>query len=72
MFFQNMLTSGTQVLTLFLLAGVGFAADKLKFYTAKTAKATTNLIFYTVTPSVIINSFLKMVPPRGIEPRPEL
>ncbi len=60
LFLQNMLTSGTQVLTLFLLAGVGFAADKLGFYTAKTAKATTNLIFYTVTPSVIINSFLKM------------
>lgn len=60
MFLQNMLTSGTQVLTLFLLAGVGFLADKLGFYKAQTAKATSNLIFYAVTPSVIVNSFLKM------------
>ncbi|MBR1810703.1 MAG: AEC family transporter [Clostridia bacterium] len=60
MFLQNMAASGIQVLTLFLLAAVGFITDKLGVYTAKTAKASTNLIFYAVTPSVIINSFLTM------------
>ncbi len=55
-----MATAGVQVLTLFLLMAVGFITDKAKIYTAKTAKASTDLLFYAVTPAVMINSFLTM------------
>lgn len=60
MFLENILTAGTQVLTLFLLMAVGFVADKTKIFTAKTAKASTDLIFYVVTPAVMLHSFLTM------------
>lgn len=55
-----MLTAGVQVLTLFLLMAVGFVADKTGIYTAKAAKATTNLLFYVVTPAIMLDSFLSM------------
>lgn len=55
-----MTSAGVQVLTLFLLMAVGFIADKTGVYTEKTAKASTDLLFYIVTPAVMINSFLSM------------
>ena len=39
---------------------VGFIADKLRLFTQDTARISTNLLFYFVTPSVIISSFLSM------------
>lgn len=60
MFLENMTTAGVQVLTLFLLMAIGFIADKTGVFTEKTAKASTDLLFYIVTPAVMINSFLSM------------
>ncbi len=38
MFFENMMTAAQQVLVLFLLVAVGFAADRLRVFSHKTAK----------------------------------
>lgn len=60
LFLANVKTAGLQVAILYILVAVGFIADKTGLYTQKTAKATTNLLFYIITPMVIINSFLNM------------
>jgi predicted permease len=39
---------------------VGFFADKTGLYTEKASKLNTNLLFYIVTPMVIVNSFLSI------------
>jgi len=60
MFFQNMAIAAEQVFILYVIVAVGFIADRLQLFSEKTARATTNLLFYIVTPSVIIRSFLSM------------
>ena len=60
LFLENMQSAATQVFTLFIIVAVGFVADKLGFYTEKTAKACTGLLFYVITPVVIVRSFLSM------------
>ncbi len=60
MFFTNMMTAAQQVLVLFLIVTVGFAADRLHIFSQKTAKASNDLLFYIITPTVIIQSFLSM------------
>lgn len=47
-----------QVIILYVIVAVGFAADKLNVFTQKTAKASNDLLFYIITPCVIIDSFL--------------
>ncbi len=58
MFIQNLLTTAQQVFILYILIAVGFFADKSGLYTEKASKLNTNLLFYIVTPLVIVNSFL--------------
>lgn len=58
MFFQNMATAAEQVFILYVIVAVGFIADRLHIFSAKTAKATTDLLFYAITPCVIVRSFL--------------
>ncbi|MBQ6420534.1 MAG: AEC family transporter [Clostridia bacterium] len=58
MFFQNFLTAAQQVVILYLIAAVGFGADRLKIYTEKTARACNDLLFYIITPCVIIKAFM--------------
>ncbi len=58
MFFDNLLTTATQVVILYILIAVGFFADKAGLYTEKASRLNTNLLFYIVTPLVIVNSFL--------------
>ncbi len=58
MFLQNMLIASKQVAILYILVAVGAIADRTKLYTEKTAKACTDLLFYIITPAVIIVSFL--------------
>lgn len=58
MFVQNLLTTAQQVFILYILIAVGFFADKFGLYTEKASKLNTNLLFYIVTPLVIVNSFL--------------
>lgn len=60
MFFDNMKTAATQVGVLFILAAVGFMCCKIKIYSEKTARATTDLLFYVIVPCVIVESFLDM------------
>ncbi len=59
LFFSNMQIAAKQVGILYVLILVGAVADRLHVFTEKTAKAGTDLLFYIVTPSVIIHSFLK-------------
>ncbi|MCL2508332.1 MAG: AEC family transporter [Oscillospiraceae bacterium] len=60
MFVQNMLLASRQVLILYILVAAGAIADKTKIFTEKTAKACTNLLFYIITPCVILRSFLEI------------
>lgn len=60
MFFSNMMTAAQQVLVLFLIVAVGFAADRLRVFTQSTARASNDLLFYIITPAVIVQSFMSM------------
>lgn len=62
-----MLTSlkftGTQVLVLFILMGVGYLAAKLKFLSEEGIKSVTNLMLYIITPCMMINAFQRPFDP---------
>ncbi len=58
MFFQNMMIAARQVVILYIIVAVGFLAVKTNMFTQQTAKSCTNLLFFIITPAVIINSFL--------------
>ncbi len=60
MFFQNVLIASEQVAILYILVAVGAIADKTGIYTEKVAKSCTDLLFYIITPAVIIESFYKL------------
>lgn len=59
-FLQNMYTVLVQVLILAVLVTVGFFGDRLGFFTEKAARLSNNLLFYVITPCVIVNSFLSI------------
>lgn len=58
LFFQNCATAAEQVAILYIIVAAGFVSDRMGIFTEKTAKASNDLLFYVVTPCVIINSFL--------------
>lgn len=60
MFLSNLYTTAQQVLILYILVAVGFAADKAGIYTEKASRLTTDLLFYIITPAVIIESFMSI------------
>ncbi|MGN0574169.1 MAG: AEC family transporter [Acutalibacteraceae bacterium] len=60
MFFQNVLVAGEQVAILYILVAIGAIADKTGIYTEKVAKSCTDLLFYIITPAVIIESFFSL------------
>lgn len=60
MFLSNMTMAAQQVLILYLIVAVGFAADRLHIFGQSTAKLSNDLLFYIVTPMVIIQSFMNM------------
>ena len=60
MFFDNMKTAAVQVGVLFVMAAIGFICCKIGIYSDKTGKATTDLLFYVITPCLIIQSFIDM------------
>jgi predicted permease len=60
MFIENAMTAAGQVAVLYIIVAVGCLADKVKFFTEKTAKQCTNLLFYIITPAVIVKSFLEI------------
>ncbi|MFR5874946.1 MAG: AEC family transporter [Eubacterium sp.] len=59
-FLANLQTVAVQVLILYLIAAVGFAADKTKIFVQANAKKLVDLLFNLILPIAIINSFLSM------------
>ena len=59
-FLQNMFTIFEQVMILAIMVTVGFCGDKFGFFTEKAARLANDLLFYVVTPCVIVNSFMKI------------
>lgn len=57
MFLDNFLIAARQVGILYVMVLVGVICDRIGWFTEKTGKACTDLLFYIITPSVIINSF---------------
>ena len=60
---KDFLTVGTNVLTLFLLMGVGVACAKTKLLSDGAVKALANLVLYIATPCVIIKSCIREFDP---------
>lgn len=60
MFLENMITAAQQVAILAMLVIVGLLCDRAEIYTEKAARLTNNLLFYIVTPAVIVESFLRV------------
>lgn len=57
MFLDNFIIAARQVGILYVMVLVGVVCDRIGLFTEKTGKACTDLLFYIITPSVIINSF---------------
>ena len=60
LFFDNALIALKQVAMLYLIAGLGFAAERLRWFPESTARLCTKLLLYVVTPCVIVNSFVSI------------
>ena len=58
MFWSNLWSVAKLVVILYLMVAVGFVADKTGKFTHRAAKLATGLLFYVVTPCVIVNSFI--------------
>ena len=58
MLLPNILIVAKQVAILYIIVAVGALADKTGLFTETTAKRCTDLLFYIITPAVIIQSFL--------------
>ena len=48
------MVAAEQVAILYILVAVGAISDKIGIYTEKVAKSCTDLLFYIITPAVII------------------
>ncbi len=60
---QDFLTVASQVLTLFLLIGVGVVCAKMKLLSDGAVKALANLVLYIATPCVIVKSCIREFDP---------
>lgn len=60
MFLSNMMTALTQVVILYIIVALGFVCHKAGIYTEKASRLTTDLLFYIITPAMIIRSFINM------------
>lgn len=58
MFLENAKIAAQQVGILYIMVIAGVVCDKVGIFTEKTGKACTDLLFYLITPAVIVNSFL--------------
>lgn len=59
-FLDNLQTVATQVIILYLIAGVGFIADKSKIFVQADGKRLVDLLFNLILPIAVINSFMSM------------
>lgn len=66
-FFSNMYTGFVQISILAIIVVIGFICDKIGLYTQTTAKLTNGLLFYIITPAVVIRSFcnIQFTPQNG-------
>lgn len=60
MFIDNLKTIALQVLILYLIAAVGFAADKAKVFCKADSKRVIDLLFNIVLPITVIHTFMNM------------
>ncbi len=60
MFFDNMTMAAQQVIILYLIVAVGFIADRFHVFGQDTAKRSNDLLFYVITPVVMVQSFMSM------------
>lgn len=60
MFFDNLKAIAVQVLVLYLIAGVGFVADKTGVFGQKDGKKVIDLLFNIILPVAIIHTFMNM------------
>lgn len=59
-FLSNLQVVAIQVVILYLIAGVGFVADKTKIFVREDAKRLVDLLFNLILPFAIISSFMSM------------
>lgn len=59
-FLSNVYTVFMQVIVLAVIVCVGFFGDRFGYFTEHAARLCNNLLFYVVTPCVIVNSFLNV------------
>ncbi|MDR1927203.1 MAG: AEC family transporter [Oscillospiraceae bacterium] len=59
-FFSNMRTALEHVAMLYVMVGFGVIGERLHWFTAKNARRCTKLLFFIVTPCVILRSFFTM------------
>jgi len=59
-FLSNLQTVAIQVVILYLIAAVGFVADKTKIFVQSDGKRLVDLLFNLILPIAVINSFLSM------------
>lgn len=60
MFLQNFAIAAKQVGILYILVAVGFICDKTGLFKEKTARLSNDLLFYIITPAVIVTAFMSM------------
>ena len=60
LFFDNVEIALKQVAMLYIMAGMGFAAERLHWFPEATARLCTKLLLYVVTPCVVVNSFVNI------------
>lgn len=60
MFFDNLKTIATQVLILYLIAGIGFVTDKAGLFKKADAKRLIDLLFNVILPIAVIHTFMTM------------
>ncbi|MDE6155713.1 MAG: AEC family transporter, partial [Eubacterium sp.] len=60
MFLDNLKTIAMQVLILYLIAGIGFATDKIGIFKKDDGKRLIDLLFNVILPIAIIHTFMTM------------
>ncbi len=60
MFFENLKTIALQVVMLYIIAGIGFVADKSGVFTRDDAKKVINLLFNIILPIAVVHSFISI------------
>lgn len=58
LFLSNCAIAAKQVVILYVIVAAGYICDKLNVFTEKTARSCNNLLFYAITPCVIVKSFI--------------